>query len=105
MASPSPIAGLSRGFSSYVEELREFFATHHMPFGSPEDIVPFAENLSTPGLFHDEMASMMRSIVLREGGNVPRAELLQLVLDAVAGPHMEESAQEHLQPVLKILSF
>jgi TonB family protein len=88
-----------------VEELQEFFATHHLPFGSPEDIVPFAESLSAPGLFQDEMASMMRSIVLREGGNVPRAELLQLVSTAVGGPHFEESSQEHLQPVLKILSF
>src|ERR1700753_1574345 len=105
MASPSPIAGLSRGFSAYAEELREFLSLHHVSFGSPEDIVPFAENLSTPGLFQDEMASMMRSIILREGGNVPRSELLELVSNAVGGPHFEESSKEYLQPVLQIWSF
>jgi hypothetical protein len=105
MASSSQTSSAGFRLARYVEELHEFFASHRMPFGYPQDVPPFADRLSMPGLFHDEMVSMTRSIILREGGNVPRAELLQLVTLAVGGAHVEESAPEYLQAVLQILSF
>ena len=89
----------------YVEELREFFASHHLPYGSPGDIVKLAERVAVPGAFHDEMGSMVRSILIREGGNLPRATLLSIVAVAIGGPEMEQAAPRFSDPVLKILSF
>ncbi len=104
MASPSFSVNPTAQFP-YVEELREFFASHHLPYGSPRDIVKLAEALSTPGAFHNEMTSMVRSILLREEGNLPRTHLLSIVALAIGGPGMEAAAPSFPEPVLKLLSF
>jgi len=97
-ASPTPLA-------EYLPELREFFATHRISFGSPDDVVPFTTALVTPGVFHDEMSSVIRSIILREGGNVPRAKLLELVMVAVAGPAIEEVSDQYLPSIQSTVQF
>ncbi|MEO8990845.1 MAG: energy transducer TonB [Acidobacteriaceae bacterium] len=104
MASPSFSVNPTAQFP-YVEELREFFASHRFPYGSPVDIVKLAEAVSTPGAFHDEMTSMVRSILLREGGTLPRAHLLSIVATAIGGPEMEATAPGFPEPVLKLVSF
>lgn len=91
--------------ATYEKELRDLFAMHRMRFGSPEDVVPFTEALTAPGTFHDEMTSMIRSIFLRHGGNVPRAELLRLVMVAVAGPQIDESAEQYLPSIQETVKF
>ncbi len=78
---------------------------HRMRFGSPQDVVAFTEALTAPGTFHDEMTSMIRSIFLRHGGNVPRAELLQLVMVAVGGPQIDESAEQYLPSIQETVKF
>src|ERR1700761_1605409 len=99
MPAPPPAAGKRSPSDRYVEELHEFFGSHRLPFGSPEDVVGLAERLSTPGLFEEEMASMVRSIILREGGNPSMADLLGIVAVAIGGPQMEERAPEFTEPL------
>jgi hypothetical protein len=105
MQEPSNSASPMIQLSPYVKELQEFFVTHRMHFGAPEDVVPFTEALSAGGTFHDEMTSMVRSIFLRHGGNVPRAELLQMVMVAVGGPHIDESAEQYLPSIQETVKF
>jgi hypothetical protein len=104
IASPTA-AGKRPSSSRYVEELHEFFTSHGLPFGSPEDVVGLAERMSARGLFEGEMASMVRSIILREGGNPSLADLLGIVAVAIGGPQMEERAPDFTEPLHKIVKF
>ncbi len=45
-------------FGVYVEELREFFRSRQVPFGSPGNLVAFAAKVEKPGPFQDEMGSV-----------------------------------------------
>lgn len=92
-------------FALYGKELREFFASHQLPCGSPQDVVLLAESLCAPSLFHEEMSSMLRSILYREKGNVPRTQFLELVVTTVGGAHINSSAQEFHEPIRKIFDF
>jgi|GEM_PF-5663760 len=105
MSAPPTAAEKRSPSTRYVEELHEFFASHRLPFGSPEDVVGLAERLSTPGLFEEEMGSMVRSIILREGGNPALADLLGIVAVAIGGPQMEERASEFTEPIHKVVKF
>lgn len=89
----------------YVEELREFFTMHGLRFGCSDDLQPFAEKLSLGGVFRDDMQSMIRSIIFREGGGIPRAELLRIVTVAVGGADVDDSSREAVVPVQTILKF
>src|ERR1700730_10825970 len=98
MDRPSNTEVIATRYAPYIEELRDFFASHGMSFGCPENIVRLAEHVSAPGSFHNEMASMIRSIIYRERGTVPRAELIELIAVAIGGPHIDEAAQEVHEP-------
>ena len=54
-------------------------------FGAPENVCPFIELLSSTGTFRGETSSMVRSIIYREHGKIPKPELENLVLSAVGG--------------------
>src|ERR1700712_4509138 len=92
-------------FSPHIEELRSFFAVRALTFGTPADLIALSEMLSEPGSFRDEMCSMVRSIILREGGSIPLNDLLSIVTEAIGGGKMAQSAQQYAEPVHKILSF
>lgn len=72
-------------FSTYIEELRDFFASRGMRFGHPEDLAALAEDLVTTPAFAEEMGSMVRSIVFSEGEHLHRRDLLALVAVAIGG--------------------
>ncbi len=105
MGSPSNIESLAIRFAPYIEELREFFVRSGVPFGSPEDLLPFAEGIRSPGPFHADMRSMVRSIIYRENKVVTSAELLELLVLAVGGPRVDDAAQDLHQPAGQILGF
>lgn len=92
-------------FALYAEELEEFFASHKLHCGFPDDIVALAETLHAPGFFHEEMSSMIRSILYREKGTVPRTQILDLVVTTIGGLHIDRSAQEFHEPIRKIFDF
>ena len=55
-------------FAPYIEELHEFLATDGLPFGSPADLAAVTDRLRQRGPFSDDLSSLVRSWVLREGG-------------------------------------
>lgn len=89
----------------YVEELHEFFASHRMHFGSPEDLLELSRGLEHPGTFRGELSSMVRSVIFREGGNVPRSELLKLVALSIGGPEIVNPPPEMQEPVSYLMDF
>jgi TonB family protein len=90
-------------YSAYIEELREFFATSHLHYGQPVDLVAVTDRLHTSETFFDDLSSLIRSMVLREGGAMAHAQLLEILALAIGGPHMEQAPQHYAQPLRQLL--
>ena len=101
---PLPEAAESR-YAPYIEELHEFFATSGIPFGSPDDIFLVADRLQAPGSFSEDLGSLIRSMVLREGGAMPHAQLLEIMSLAIAGPELAREPQQYREPLRQLLAF
>jgi TonB family protein len=89
----------------YIKEVHEFFATSHVPFGAPEDLPGITARLAVPGTFADDLSSLVRSMVLRQGGAMPHAELLEILAAAIAGPEMVRSPQLYQEQLRQLLGF
>ncbi|HKO12331.1 MAG TPA: hypothetical protein VJV22_10195, partial [Acidobacteriaceae bacterium] len=89
----------------YIEELREFFASEGLQHGSPQDIVVLAERIEASQPFAEDLGSMVRSIVLREGGEMPHSQLLEILAVAIGGDELNHAPQQYGQPLRKLLSF
>ncbi|HEV2646849.1 MAG TPA: TonB family protein [Acidobacteriaceae bacterium] len=77
-------------FAPYVAELREFFTTSRLPFGAPEHLPTLLARLSEPGPLFEDLSSLTRSIVLRQGGAMPHADLAKILLAAGTGAELQE---------------
>src|SRR5271170_3954832 len=86
------VAGMADGgrFAPYVAELREFFTSWGLGFGTSEDLAAFARALKEPGTFREELASLTRSVVYREQGTIAITELLELMTVAMGGARIAE---------------
>ena len=91
-------------FAPYIEELREFFASAGLHYGSPEDIVMLTERLESPS-FAEDLGSMIRSIVLREHGEMPHSQMLEILALAIGGEKIDDEPQNYSQPLRSLLSF
>ncbi len=105
MVEQSKTEGVGVRFSAYIGELREFFMSRGVPFGSPEDVVGFADRVGELGPFQEEMGSLVRSIFFQESEHLGRGELLELVAVAVGGPEVETAAQQMHTSVRQIVLF
>jgi protein TonB len=95
--------------------LRDFFAIQRLHYGTLEDIATLAARLDASGSFRDELSSMVRVILVREGGSVPSADLLEIVIIAIAGADIggagiakvSQAAQQTVihPPVQQIVAF
>lgn len=102
LAIPEEIA--SR-FAPYVRELHELFAMHGVSHGAPTDLPILAARLDIPSHLSEDVSSILRSIILREGGTLPHAELIEILALAVAGPEID-TANPGIQPAFrKLLTF
>jgi TonB family protein len=90
-------------YAAYVGELREFFATSHLHYGQPLDIVAVTDRLNISKNFFEDLSSLIRSMVLREGGAMGHAQLLEILALAIGGPHMEQAPQHYAQPLRQLL--
>lgn len=102
MRSSSRFESLATRFELYVEELHVFLTSCGVSFGTPADVLPFADKLSTPGYLRDGMSAMVRSVIYREQERVSQVELLELVLVAVGGTGVDEDAPEFEQARRKL---
>lgn len=105
MDSPTKFESLAVRFAPYVGDLHEFFVTSGMPYGSPEDLGPFAAAVAVPGNFRDDMCALVRSIIYRENKAIPMVDLLQLLLVAAGGPRVDDTAADLHEPTRQLLSF
>lgn len=92
-------------YAPYIQELHEFFATSGVPFGSPDDVVLVADRLQEKGSFSEDLGSLIRSMVLREGGAMPHAQLLEILSLAIAGPELAPAPQQYRDPLRQLLAF
>jgi hypothetical protein len=92
-------------FAPYIEELHEFLATCGVPFGLPADLTAVVDRLRQPGPFSDDLSSLLRSIVLREGGVMPNQQLLEILTLAVGGPEAVADPQRYREPLRQLLAF
>ena len=105
MAVMSTSGTISSRFSSYVGELREVFGQHGVQCGSAEDLETVADRLTTQGALADDVSSILRSAILREGGSLPYTELFQILLVAVVGAELDPAAEAPLPGFRQLLSF
>ncbi len=96
--------GVGERYREYIEELREFFTSRQVRFGTPADLIVFARLVAAPGPFPEEMESMVRSFLYREGEHLGHGELLELVVFAAGGPE-GRSAPETQGAVRQVLAF
>jgi TonB family protein len=99
---PEPAA---RRYAPYIQELREFYASSGLSFGSADGIAPVAERLQSPGSFVDDLSSLIRSIILREGGAVPHAVLLQILVISITGGEIDQPSEQLREPLRGLLIF
>jgi hypothetical protein len=92
-------------YALYVDELRELFASAGLTYGTPSDILWFNERLRTSAPFFDLLSSQIRLILFREGGSLPRAQLLEIFAVAIGGPEMEQPAQYFREPMRQLFAF
>jgi TonB family protein len=92
-------------YASYIEELHEFLATGRIPYGSESDLPVFVAHLQRPGPFADDLSSLIRSFILRQGGSMPHAEILEILSLAVGGPELALHPQQHSDSLRQLLSF
>lgn len=105
MVGQSKSEGVRVSVGAYTQELREFFRSREVRFGSPADLVAFGGLVSEPGPFQDEMESIVRSILFREDQNLGRGELLELLTVAVGGPNVDTAAQDMHASIRQIFLF
>ncbi len=94
---------LNARFDPYIGELRDFFASRTLPVGTPTSLIFLLDGLRDPA-FHEEMVSMVRSILYREE-TLPRIELAEIIAVAAGGPQALDDAAESSQPMRAILAF
>jgi hypothetical protein len=63
------------------------------------------ERLHAPGTFSDDLSSLVRSFVLRQGGAMPHAQLMEILSFAIAGPEMALSPQQYRGPLRELFAF
>ena len=105
MAGPSKTEVRATGFAPHIEELHEFFRARGVAFGAPEDVSPFVERLEKDASFHAEMASMVRAIIYRERDGLTPAELVELLVMAVAGTGAEDAPEQVRDAVRQMMGF
>ena len=92
-------------YARYVDELREFLKCSGVPFGAPQHLAGLTRRLGEDHVFRDEMYSMTRSIIFREGGALPPTELLRLLAAAAGGATVDEQAEQHRPEIKYLLHF
>jgi len=96
---------LSYPHEPYIEELHDFFAAQGLHYGAPKDLAALVDRLDDPGLFHEDMRSIVRSILAREQGDISRSDMLAILAVAVGGPMVYRSAESLRQPLSRLLDF
>ena len=92
-------------YVSYVEDLRDFFALQHLYYGSPHDIAPLVARIDSSDEFRQDLTSMIRFIILHEGGTIARANLLEIIAIAICGQEMDQAGLEVQEPLHQLFVF
>jgi TonB family protein len=91
--------------AGYVAEFQEFFQNSHIPYGSPMHLATLNERIANNANFRDDMISMCRSVVSRQGGELPATELLLIVVNTVCGDRTQDQPSDYAHQVKQLLDF
>lgn len=105
MAFPSNLENVALRFSAHIEELRGFFKSQRIAFGTPADLVPFADRLDRSLGLSEDLGSLVRSISYREAEKITAVELFEVLVLAVAGQKIAENAQDFYEPNRRLFGF
>jgi hypothetical protein len=92
-------------YGPYIDELREFFASYSLRYGSPDDLLPVTGLLRTHGSFPGDLSLVLRSILFRENSTLSRTRLLEILAVAIGGPRMERPPQQCWRPLSQLFNF
>jgi len=92
-------------YGPYIDELREFFTSYSLRYGSPDDLLPVTGLLRTHGTFPGDLGLVLRSILFRENSAISRTRLLEIVAVAIGGPRMERPPQQCWRPLSQLFAF
>jgi hypothetical protein len=92
-------------YGLYIDELREFFASYSLRYGSPDDLLPVTGLLRTHGTFPGDLGLVLRSILFRENSAISRTQLLEIIAVAIGGPRMERPPQQCWRPLSQLFAF
>lgn len=92
-------------YSTYIEELHEFFSAYGLKHGSPRDLLTLTRWLRTPGPFAGDFSLVTRFIISRENGDISRAQLLEVIAIAIGGPEMERAPREFQRSLSQLFAF
>ena len=104
--APSPyLENSGLRFAPYIRELKDFLNTRGIRSGASGDLMFFANRLENSPALHEAIAFRVRSIRLREGGNVTHDQLIELLLQAAAGLSMHDAVAKYDEAVARISAF
>jgi TonB family protein len=92
---------ISARFGDYIEEFQAILTTNGIKYGSPDNFSSFARRLYSDDLLSADLDRMVRSIILREDGNISLRTVLTIIAiatggNAVAEPHRDLSQPQQL---------
>lgn len=105
MVDSSAQRELAARFASHIDILQNYLADCGVPFGTQAETQAVVERLGASARFHDDMTSLMKSIIYSESETLTRMELLDVLCMATGGSAAKPSDQTVTLPVRELLVF
>lgn len=103
MLLPSQLHEISRRYSVYVDEMREFLLHEGFAVNSPGAVAELAARLRQDARFRGDVSSLARAVTYREREQIGYMELLGIVVVAAAGTRGASGQDEAMRQTLRFL--
>ncbi len=85
-------------FGDYIEEFQAILSANDIKHGSPDNFSTFTRRLYSDDLLAADLDRMVRSIILRESGNISLRTILSIIAIATGGDEVAEPTRDLSQP-------
>src|ERR1700684_276787 len=85
-------------FGDDIEEFQAILSANDIKHGSPDNFSTFTRRLSSDDLLAADLDRMVRSIILRENGNISLRTILSIIAIATGGDAVAEPTRDLSQP-------
>ncbi|HEY6414137.1 MAG TPA: TonB family protein [Edaphobacter sp.] len=90
-------------FGDYIEEFQAILATNNINYGSPDNFSTFARRLYSDDLLSADLDRMVRSVILRESGNVSLRTILTIIAIATGGEALAKPDRDLTKPMQLVI--